>query len=96
MPSNTNAAASSLQGKRRKTWYGRYRTCHRDPDTGASIIRQHTKRIGPKSELTKFEAEERLRDVIAAETSFAPLAPDRYRPEAAHAWRGSSRTATCR
>lgn len=70
-----------VRGRRRKAWYGKYRTCHRDPDTGASILRQHTKRIGPKSELTKFEAEERLRDVIAAETSFAPLLPADIAPK---------------
>ena len=70
-----------LQGKRRKQWYGRYRTCHRDPDTGQSVFRQHTKRIGPKSELTKFEAEERLREIIAAETSCVPLLPADIAPK---------------
>jgi integrase len=70
-----------LRGTRRKQWYGRYRTVHRDPDTGATVLRQHTKRIGPKSELTKFAAEERLRGTIAAESSMAPLLPADIAPK---------------
>ena len=64
-----------VQGKRRKMWYGKYRVWQKDPSTGVSSAKQKTKKIGPKSEFTKFAAEERLREMIAADNATAPSLP---------------------
>ena len=64
-----------VQGKRRKMWYGQYRVWQKDPSTGVSSAKQKTKKIGPKSEFTKFAAEERLREMIAADNATAPSLP---------------------
>jgi integrase len=58
-----------VQGKRRKMWYGKYRIWQKDASTNTFSAKQRTKKIGPKSELTKFAAEERLRGMIAAENA---------------------------
>jgi integrase len=64
-----------VQGKRRKMWYGKFRVWLKDPSTNTFAAKQKTKKIGPKSELTKFAAEERLRGMIAAENASAPSLP---------------------
>jgi hypothetical protein len=64
-----------VQGKRRKMWYGKYRVWQNDRSTGVSSAKQKTKKIGPKSEFTKFAAEERLHEMIAADNASAPSLP---------------------
>ena len=86
LPAGKNAA---------RRGYGRYRVWQRDPDTDTFVAKQRTKRIGPKSELTKFQAEERLRDMIAADNSSSPSLPADIAPSNSLS-RGSSRTAICR
>jgi hypothetical protein len=54
-----------VQGKRRKMWYGKYRVWQKDSVTNEFSAKQRTRKIGPKSQLTKFAAEERLREMIA-------------------------------
>lgn len=70
-----------IQGKRRKMWYGKFRVWQKDPSTNTLIARQKTKKIGPKSELTKFAAEERLRDMIASENASARSLPAGVAPK---------------
>ena len=70
-----------LEGTRRKMWVGKYRVWQRDPGTDTFVAKQRTKRIGPKSELTKFQAEERLRDMIAADNATAPAVPGDVAPK---------------
>jgi len=64
-----------VQGKRRKMWYGKYRVWYKDPVANTYTTKQKTKKIGPKSELTKFDAEERLREMIAADNETATALP---------------------
>jgi len=80
MPLEYQRGSVFLQGKRRKMWYGKYRVWQRDPATNAFVAKQRTKRIGPKSELTKFKAEERLREMIAADNTGAPAVPSDVAP----------------
>lgn len=68
-------------GKRRKMWYGKYRVWRRDPVTNIYIAKQRTRKLGPKSELTKFEAEEKLRALIAEENAQAPALPADLAPK---------------
>jgi integrase len=75
MPLEYQRGSVFLQGKRRKMWYGKYRVWQRDPATETLVAKQRTKKIGPKSELTKFEAEDRLRQMIAADNATAPSLP---------------------
>jgi integrase len=65
----------SLRGKRRKMWYGKYRVLWLDPVLDTWITKQKTKKIGPKSDLTKFQAEDKLRAMIAADTSRLAASP---------------------
>lgn len=64
-----------IQGKRRKAWYAKYRVWQKDPSTNTFVAKHRTKKIGLKSELTKFAAEESLREIIAAENASAPSLP---------------------
>jgi integrase len=70
-----------VQGKRRKMWYGKFRIWQKDPLTNTFVAKQKTKKIGPKSELTKFAAEERLRDMITAENASTPSLPTGVAPK---------------
>jgi integrase len=70
-----------VQGKRRKMWYGKFRVWQKDPSTNTFAAKQKTKKIGPKSEMTKFAAEERLRDIIATENASAPSLPAGVAPK---------------
>jgi integrase len=56
-------------------WYGKYRVWQKDPTTNISSAKQKTKKIGPKSEFTKFEAERRLCEMIAADNASVPSLP---------------------
>ncbi len=67
MPLEYQRGSVFLLGKRKKAWFGKYRIWQLDPTTGIRAIKQRTKKIGYKSEMTKFEAERKLQEVIAAE-----------------------------
>lgn len=75
MPLEYQRGSVFIQGKRRKMWYAKYRIWQKDPSTNTFVAKQKTKKIGPKSELTKFAAEERLRGMIAAENASTPSLP---------------------
>lgn len=81
MPLEYQRGTVFLQGKRRKMWYGKYRVWQHDPGTDTFVAKHRTKRIGPKSELTKFLAEERLRKMIADDNSSSPLLPADVAPK---------------
>lgn len=68
-------------GKRRKMWYGKFRVWRSDPSTGTWSAKQRTIKIGPKSLLTKSEAETKLRDKIAADNKIASLLPFDLNPK---------------
>ncbi len=70
-----------VQGKRRKAWYGKYRVWRKDPVTNTWSAGQKTKKIGLKSEMTKFEAEEKLRAMIAEDNAAAPALPADVAPK---------------
>jgi integrase len=74
MPLEHQRGSVFVQGKRRKAWYGKYRVCRKDPTTNTYTTKQKTKKIGLKSEMTKFEAEDKLRDLIATENNIAMAA----------------------
>ena len=81
MPLEHQHGTVFLRGKRRKMWYGKYRVWQRVPGTDSFVTKQRTKRIGPKSELTRFEAEERLRQMIAADNATSPSVPADVAPK---------------
>ncbi len=81
MPLEHQRGSVFVQGKRRKAWYGKYRVWHKDPITNVFTAKQKTKKIGLKAELTKFEAENKLREMIAAENSSAPALPADIAPQ---------------
>jgi integrase len=81
MPLEFQRGSVSLLGKRRKTWYGKYRVCHKDPVSGDWTTRQKMKKIGLKSEMTKFEAEEKLREMIAEDNAIAPASSSDVLPK---------------
>jgi integrase len=75
MPLEFQRGTVFVEGTRRKMWYGKYRVWQKDPATNTYTAKQRTKKIGPKSEMTKFEAQERLRQMIAADNANAPEVP---------------------
>jgi len=78
MPLEYQRGSVFVKGKRRKTWFGKYRVWRIDPETNTWVTKQRTKKIGLKADLTRFEAEEKLRGMIAADNSHAQS------PEIAH------------
>ena len=52
-----------------KQWAGRYRVYFRDNQSGEERSTQKSVALGKKSELTKFQAQERLRAIIERETN---------------------------
>ena len=81
MPLQYQRGSVTVRGKRRKMWYGKYRVWQRDPDTDTFVTKHRLKRIGPKSEMTKFEAEERLRKMIKADHDTAPSVSTEVAPK---------------
>jgi hypothetical protein len=62
-------------GSRVKQWAGRYRIYFRDGESGHERSTQKNVTLGKKSDLTKFQAQERLRAIIEHETSERKKAP---------------------
>lgn len=62
-------------GSRVKQWAGRYRVYFRDTNSGKERFTQKSVTLGRKSELTKFQAQERLRAIIERETNERKKAP---------------------
>src|SRR6185437_5944091 len=81
MPLEHQRGTVFVEGKRRKMWYGKYRVWHKDTETNTWTAKHKTKKIGPKSDLTKFEAEQKLRDIIAADNDSAPSLPADIAPK---------------
>ncbi len=75
MPLEFQRGSVYLHGKRRKMWYGKYRVWCKDPLTESWTVKQKNKAIGPKSEMTKFEAQRKLHEAIAADNNSAQIAP---------------------
>ncbi len=67
MPLEYQHGSVYLRGKRCKMWYGKYRVWHKDTASGTWVTKQKNKKIGLKSGMTKFDAEQRLREMIAAD-----------------------------
>jgi integrase len=67
MPLEYQRGSVYLRGKRCKTWYGKYRVWHKDTASGTWVTKQKNKKIGLKSGMTKFDAEHRLREMIAGD-----------------------------
>jgi len=55
-------------------WYGKYRIWKHDPQTDTDAVKHKTVKLGPKAEMTRFEAEQKLRNLIAQQTG--PNNPD--------------------
>ena len=64
-----------LVGSRVKQWAGRYRIYFHDADSGEQRSMQKSVVLGKKSELTRFQAKERLRAIIERETQERKKAP---------------------
>jgi len=64
-----------VTGSRTKQWAGRFRVYFRDAASGDEKFTQKSVSLGKKSELTKFQAQERLRAIIERETSERKKAP---------------------
>ncbi|HWO39729.1 MAG TPA: site-specific integrase [Candidatus Acidoferrum sp.] len=61
------------KGKRAKKWYGQFRLYMRDRN-GKEVVRTRKVILGLKSELRKYQAEEKLRDIIRKENGKIGLA----------------------
>jgi len=57
---------------RGKKWYGYYRRCVLDPETEEERVDTECVRLGPKSQMTKFEARDALRAETTKQTGRVP------------------------
>ena len=53
MPLEYQHGSVFMQGKRRKTWYGKYRVMCNDPATGVAVTKQKTKKKGERERKSK-------------------------------------------
>ena len=67
--------AVSITGTHTKKWLGRYRMYFLNSETGERQCAYKKVVLGTKSEMTKFEAQKRLREIIERETSERKKAP---------------------
>ncbi len=67
--------AVSIIGTRVRKWVGRYRTYFQDAETGEKRCAYKKVVLGLKAGTTKFEAQERLRQIIERETAERKKAP---------------------
>jgi integrase len=73
-----------MTGSRVKQWAGRYRVYFRDAESGEERFTQKSVTLGKKSELTKFQAQERLRSLIERDTNERKKAP--FDPRVSFRW----------
>lgn len=74
----------TVTGTRLKKWIGRYRTYFRDAETGDEKCTNKKIILGPKAGMTKFQAQERLRQIIERETNERKKAP--FDPRVTFRW----------
>src|SRR5579862_7984616 len=60
------------RGSRVKTWFGHYYRYENNPVTGEEIRRHVGVKLGEKSRMRKFEAQDKLRGIIVNEAKSIP------------------------
>src|SRR4051794_26005208 len=81
MPLEYQRGSLFVRGKRQKFWYGKFRVWCKDAASGEFVTRHRTVKLGPKSSMTKFQAEQKLRDIIAEENEHALAHPQDIAPK---------------